>query len=162
MWGASFWVPTFFFTFPALLFAFSKRLPTNGPQALAKEVVRLSAALQKLEDHQAISDLFSRYGWLHDKLMVGQKPTAAQAAQFEVDVLEWENRSTEDVKAVFTLTRTVGNNSFGDVFRRIVCFFPGSVVVTYTACPAQRPSPGVGIRNRAMARHQLFHHEPDS
>lgn len=47
-------------------------------ESLAKEVARLSAALQQLQNHQETSDVISRYRWLHDKLMVGPKPTVAQ------------------------------------------------------------------------------------
>ena len=86
-------------------------------ETLAAEVKRLSKELRKLKDHQEISDLISRYGWLHDRLMVGPSPTPTQAAQFEIDALEWEGLFTDDVEAVYTLTTTHGNKGFADVFR---------------------------------------------
>ncbi|KAL8278138.1 hypothetical protein RQP46_009462 [Phenoliferia psychrophenolica] len=70
-----------------------------------------------MHDRQEISDLISKYGSLHDRLMVGPTPTAAQAVQFEKDALEWESIFTDDVEAVFTLTTTHGNKGFADVFR---------------------------------------------
>lgn len=93
---------------------------THDIDALVKEVARLSSALKQVEDRQAISDLITKYGWLHDKLMIGPEPTETQKTQFELDVIEWENLFTEDVKAVFTLSTTVGNKGFGNVFRCVV------------------------------------------
>lgn len=91
---------------------------------LRQEVARLSSALQKVTDRNEISDLITRYGQLHDKLMVGPSPTSSQKEQFELDVQEWENLFTEDVEAVFTLSRTRGNKGFGDVFRcALRCLF---------------------------------------
>jgi hypothetical protein len=45
--------------------------------------------------------------------MVGLVPTKSQAATFEQDVLDWESLFTQDLEAVYTLSRSIGNKGFG-------------------------------------------------